>query len=64
MQISPTWYLIRSLWVKKILNILLAIKMLKNRPLCIFLPKMKAYRKDFDEAKQMSFLIKDLEKNQ
>ena len=28
-------------------------------PLCIFLPKMTAYRKDFDPAKFMSFLIKD-----
>ena len=31
----------------------------KNRPLCIFLPKITAYRKDFDETKFMSFLIKD-----
>ena len=31
----------------------------KIRPLCIFLPKMNAYRKDFDETKYMSFLIKD-----
>ena len=31
----------------------------KNRPLCI-LPKMSAYRKDFNETKYMSFfLIKD-----
>ena len=30
----------------------------KIRPLCIFLPKMSAYRKDFDETKYMSFLIK------
>ena len=28
-------------------------------PLCIFLPKMTAYRKNFDQAKFMSFLIKD-----
>ena len=42
--------------VKKDLNILLAEKI---RPLCIFLPKMSAYRKDFDETKYMSFLIKD-----
>ena len=27
--------------------------------LCIFLSKMSAYRKDFDETKNMSFLIKD-----
>ena len=33
--------------------------MLKNRSLCIFLPKMSAYRKSFDETKYMSFLIKD-----
>ena len=31
----------------------------KVRPLCIFLSKMSAYRKDFDETKFMSFLIKD-----
>ena len=31
----------------------------KFRPLCIFLPKMSAYRTDFDETKYMSFLIKD-----
>ena len=31
----------------------------KIRPLCIFLPKITAYRKDFDETKFMSFLIKD-----
>ena len=31
----------------------------KGRPLCIFLPKMTAYRKDFDETKYISFLIKD-----
>ena len=31
----------------------------KNRPLCIFLRKINAYRKDFGETKYMSFLIKD-----
>ena len=31
----------------------------KTRPFCIFLPKMSAYRKDFDKTKCMSFLIKD-----
>ena len=31
----------------------------KIRPLCIFLPKMSAYRKDFDKTKYMYFLIKD-----
>ena len=30
----------------------------KIRPLCIFLPKMNAHRKDFDEAKYVTFLIK------
>ena len=29
------------------------------RPLCRFLPKMSAYRIDFDETKQMSFFIED-----
>ena len=27
----------------------------KNRPLCVMLPKMSAYRRDFDETKYMSF---------
>ena len=31
----------------------------KLRPFCILLPKMSAYRKDFDETKYMSFLIKE-----
>ena len=30
-------------------------------PLCIFLPKMSAYRRDFYETKHMSFLIKNNE---
>ena len=29
------------------------------KPLCIFLPKMTAYRKDFDETKHIYFLIKN-----
>ena len=46
--------------VKTILNILLAVKILKkNRPLCIFLPNMSAYGKDFDKTECTSFLIKD-----
>ena len=31
----------------------------KVRPLCIFIPKMSAYRRDFDENEYMSFLIWD-----
>ena len=31
----------------------------KTNPLYKFLPKMNAYRKEFDEIKYMSFLIKD-----
>ena len=31
----------------------------KVRPLCIFIPKMSAYRRDFDENKYVSFLIWD-----
>ena len=31
----------------------------KIRPLCIFFPKMNAYKRDFDETRYMSFLIKD-----
>ena len=45
---------------KKGLNNLSVTKMIKKiRPLCIFLPKMNAYRKDFDESKYMSFLMKE-----
>ena len=33
----------------------------KSKRLCIFLPKMIEYRKDFDETKYISFLIKDVE---
>ena len=29
------------------------------RPLCIFLPKTSAFRRDFDETKYTSLLIKD-----
>ena len=45
--------------VKRILNVLFAITIQKNRTLCIFLPKMSAYRKDFDKTKCMFRLIKD-----
>ena len=31
----------------------------KSRPLCIFLPKMSAYKWDFNKTKYTSFLIKD-----
>ena len=31
----------------------------KNRPLCIFLSKISAYKRDFNETKYISFLIKD-----
>ena len=31
----------------------------KVRSLCIFLPKMSAYRRDFDKTKCMTFLIKN-----
>ena len=31
----------------------------KVRPLCIFLPKLSAYRRDFDESKSISFLMKE-----
>ena len=44
---------------KKTLNILLATKMIKNRPLCLLLPKLSANRRNFDETKCMAFLIKD-----
>ena len=52
--------------VKNDLNISLATKNAKKlqdakkiRPLCIFLPKTTAYRKDFDDTKSMSFLIRN-----
>ena len=35
--------------------------MQKNRPVCIFLAKMSAYRREFDETKYVSFLVKDYE---
>ena len=31
------------------------------KPLCVFLPKMTGYRKDFDETKYISVLRKDNE---
>ena len=31
----------------------------ENQPLCIFLAKMTAYKKDFDQTKYVSFLVKD-----
>ena len=45
--------------VRMVLIFLLAIKVLKNAPLCIFVPKISAHRRDFDKTKCMSFLIKD-----
>ena len=45
--------------VKKNLNVLLATQVLKDRTFCIFVPKIRTYRKDFDERKQKAFLIKD-----
>ena len=33
----------------------------KIKPLCVFLPKMTGYRKDFDETKYISVLRKDNE---
>ena len=44
---------------KKGFKYLIGYRDAKIRPLCIFLPKMSAYRRDFDETKYMSFLIKD-----
>ena len=49
----------KSLSTKKVLNILLVTKMVKNRPLCIFLPKISAYRRDFHETEYMFILTKD-----
>ena len=45
---------------KKDLNILFGYKDVKKiRPLCIFLAKRAAYRKNFNETKFMTFLIKE-----
>ena len=33
--------------------------MLRNKSLCVFLAKMSEYRKDFDEIRYISLLIKD-----
>ena len=45
-----------SFLIKKILNILLGIKMLKKtRHLCILCLEMFIYRRDFDETKCMYF---------
>ena len=33
----------------------------KTKPLCKFFSQMSAYRRDFDEAKYISFLVKDSE---
>ena len=47
-------------FVKKDFKYFIGYKVAKKiRPVCIFLPKMNAYRKDFDKTKCMSFLIKD-----
>ena len=44
---------------KKAFKYFICYKDAKIRPLCIFLPEMSAYRRDFDETKYMSFLIKN-----
>ena len=42
--------------VKRVLNILLVKKTVKKvRLLCILLPKMSAYRRNFDETEHTSF---------
>ena len=46
---------------KKGFKYFIGLKDDKTRPLCIFLPKMGAHKRDFDETKDMSFLIKDNE---
>ena len=46
--------------IKKYFKYFIGYKDAKNiRPLCIFLPKMSACRKDFNKTKCMPFLIKD-----
>ena len=46
------------LLVSKILHILLATKVIKIRPLCIFFAKLGAYKIDFNETECMCFMIK------
>ena len=46
---------------KKGFKYFIGCKDAKIRPLCIFLSKMSAFRRDFDETKCMSLLIKDNE---
>ena len=45
--------------VNRVLNILLLEKMLKKLTFKLLLPKMSAYRRDYDKTKIMSFLVKD-----
>ena len=49
---------------KKSFKHLIGYKDTEIRFLCIFFPKMSAYRRDFDETKYVSFLIKDYELGQ
>ena len=44
--------------MKKVLNISLIRKMIKNRPLCTSFPKMSAYR-SFDKNNSMYLMIKE-----
>ena len=45
---------------KKGIKYLFGTKMVKKvKSLCVMLPKISAYRRDFDETKYMSFLIKN-----
>ena len=53
-------YLLRFFFFKKGFKYFICYKGAKRtRPLRIFLPEVGAYRRDFDESKYMSFLIKD-----
>ena len=51
-------YLIRYLSAKKIKYFIGYKDAKKVKPLCILLPKVRAYRRDFNEHKYMYFLIK------
>ena len=44
---------------KKDFKYFIGYKDAKIRPLCIFLPKMSTYRRDFDATKYLPFSIKD-----
>ena len=50
-------FLTKFFWIN-ILDILLFTKMVKKiKPLCVMLPRMSAYRRDFDETKYIKKIM-------